>query len=579
MDAQANNNKPTWRELQDATYVALNCKVVTEEARKLTDTLCDHITATELRLEKRQYKRGAKKAAQLRTAVEGFVADLLRAQASGNGWVYRPKRPESFTGEPISHRTFTTITEMLISGGLVATKLGFQDAVQWEPGGPKLGYRRFATRFRATKALLDLCAEHGVKPGDVDHHFLLPLPEHPLQRRAASKRDDFGKKIRGKPMRFEHTPKSEWLEGRIRALNEFLDGKLGSGVHRGYVCVFNNGDDPTFDWDKGGRLYSQGHRNYQQMADTERLKLTIEGELVSEIDIRASYLTILHALHKQPLDPHKDPYVLPGQHEEKRDIVKRWFVATFGHDRHLNRWPKKMVEDYREETGKALGKAHPIKKLRDRMIEAYPVLSRWGEPFDGRKLGWAELMYLESSAIQGAMFTLKHQGIASFTVHDSLIVPRSAVSFAVQCLANEYHQAAGTEEIALVIHSADEPDQQVIASREVPDWEREEEAESGLWLTDPEPEADSEYSFPNSEALHDPAGAEDEDDPFGPKDDDDFDPSHYGEDGDQDGNAVTARWSDPEAAYRAPSIEWLKRDMLPPGRSQYGEDEDEEDRG
>jgi hypothetical protein len=119
----------------------------------------------------------------------------------------------------------------------------------------------------------------------------------------------------------------------------------------------------------------------------------------------------------------------------------------------------------------------------------------------------------------------------------------------------------------------------VIASREVPDWEREEEAESGLWLTDPEPEADSEYSFPNSEALHDPAGAEDEDDPFGPKDDDDFDPSHCGEDGDQDEDAGAVRWSDPEAAYRAPSIEWLKRDMLPPGRSHYGEDEDEEARG
>jgi hypothetical protein len=86
MDAQtANNDKPTWSEFQNATYAALNCKAVTEQARKLTSTLCDQITETELRLEKRQHKRGAKKTEQLRTAVAGFIADLLRAQASGNG--------------------------------------------------------------------------------------------------------------------------------------------------------------------------------------------------------------------------------------------------------------------------------------------------------------------------------------------------------------------------------------------------------------------------------------------------------------------------------------------------------------
>jgi hypothetical protein len=250
--------------------------------------------------------------------------------------------------------------------------------------------------------------------------------------------------------------------------------------------------------------------------------------------------------------------------------VKSWFLATFGHDHHLNRWPQKMVEDYREETAKALGKAYPIKKIRERVIEAYPILARWGEPLDGRKLGWADLMYREATAIQAAMFRLKDHGIASFTVHDSLIVPRSAVSLAVDCLAEEYHRVAGTEHIALIGHSADEPDQLFIPHG----------APTEPWLIEPEPEADSEYSFdePGSEAVHAAAEREDEDDPFSPKDDDDFDPSRYGEEDDEDENAGTARWSDPEAAYRAPCIEWLKRDMLPPGRSHHGEDEDDEDR-
>jgi hypothetical protein len=312
MDAETTTDtNAAGKELQDASFAALNCKAATEEARKLASTLCGQITATELSLGKRQHNR-VKKAAQLHTAVEAFIADLLRAQASGNGWVYRSRRPESFTGEAVGHRAFITVTDMLASTGLLETRRGYQETIQWEPGGPKTPHRRFATRFRATQALIDLCAEHGVRAEDVDYHFHLPLPEHPLQRRAASKRDHYsGKKIRGTLMRYEQTPKSERLEGRIRELNYFLDGKLSLGVHRGYVCAFNKGDDPGFDWNKGGRLYGQG-RNYQQLHETERLKLTIEGQPVCEVDIRTSYLTIFHALHKQRMDLSKDPYVLPG---------------------------------------------------------------------------------------------------------------------------------------------------------------------------------------------------------------------------------------------------------------------------
>jgi hypothetical protein len=297
------------------------------------------------------------------------------------------------------------------------------------------------------------------------------------------------------------------------------------------------------------------------MSKADRLKVTIEGEPVCEIDIRASYLTILHALHKEHLDTYQDPYVLPGLGEGARDIVKQWFLATFGHDRHLNRWPQKMGDDYRERTGKALGKAYPIKKLRERVIEAYPVLARWGEPFEGHKLGWAELMYYESSAIRSAVFTLKHHGIASFTVHDSLIVPRHVVSFAIQCLANAYHEEAGTEAIALVVHSMDEPPRHVIGRREIKDWELEDQNEG-----------DSDHSFAEleDEALHEQAEAAGQSTDYYYPDDD-------GAPNSDDRDRVS--WSDPEAAYRAPAIEWLKRDMLPPGKSHYGEDNDNEDRG
>ena len=40
--------------------------------------------------------------------------------------------------------------------------------------------------------------------------------------------------------------------------------------------------------------------------------MTINGEPVCEIDIRASYLTIYHSWFDQELDLTRDPYVLPG---------------------------------------------------------------------------------------------------------------------------------------------------------------------------------------------------------------------------------------------------------------------------
>ena len=111
-----------------------------------------------------------------------------------------------------------------------------------------------ATRFRATRRLMDICEQHGVRPVDFHHHFLVPLPENPLQRRAASRRNQYGKKVAGKLMRYEPTKVTEYLEGQLKKLNAFFDGfALRGGIHRGYVRVFNNGDHPKFDWNMGGR--------------------------------------------------------------------------------------------------------------------------------------------------------------------------------------------------------------------------------------------------------------------------------------------------------------------------------------
>jgi hypothetical protein len=108
----------------------------------------------------------------------------------------------------------------------------------------------------------------------------------------------------------------------------------------GYRRVFNNGDHPKFNWDMGGRLYSYGDGNYQQTESADRLRMTINGDAVCEIDIRASYLTIFHALHEEPFDATNDPYDFPGLGPEGRDVVKMWVTASFGNNAPIERWPR-----------------------------------------------------------------------------------------------------------------------------------------------------------------------------------------------------------------------------------------------
>jgi hypothetical protein len=67
----------------------------------------------------------------------------------------------------------------------------------------------------------------------------------------------------------------------VKDLNKFIDGfELRGGIHRGYMRVFNNGDHRKFDWNMGGRLYSYGEFNYQQLDRTQRLRMTINSEPV-----------------------------------------------------------------------------------------------------------------------------------------------------------------------------------------------------------------------------------------------------------------------------------------------------------
>jgi hypothetical protein len=314
---------------------------------------------------------------------------------------------------------------------------------------------RFDTRFRATAQLEELATTHGMSLLDIDKHFVPDLPKHPVVLKGRA----------GKAMKIVYTDGLRAMEQEIIDLNRFLDQfDIRGGTHRGYIRVFNCGDHPRFDWNLGGRLYSNGGDSYQQLDGAERLMMTIDGKPVCELDIRASNLTIFQSLGGQPLDftVNRDPYVvrelsatpMADGHPPRR-VVKAFITATFGKGAFPARWPPEIVGDYEKKTGESL-KQYPIKQVRDAVARAYPLLAKLGQDDGGWRSApdaeldgyppspiWARLMYLESQAVFRTMLGLKDLNIPSLCIHDGLIVQRDNAKLASQTLSDLYRSETG----------------------------------------------------------------------------------------------------------------------------------------
>ena len=168
-----------------------------------------------------------------------------------------------------------------------------------------------------------------------------------------------------------------------------------------------------------------------------RLKMTINGQPVAEIDIKASFLTIYHAILGEPLEGSTHPYTLAGI---DRSIAKLWMVASFGNSKPATRWPPEMIKDYKQDTGKDLRKQANAKEVARKMLENFPALKKLEDHSDI----WADLQFREAEAVIGTMLTLmRRHGVPSLSMHDGIIVPRSKASLAKTILAGEFRRIVG----------------------------------------------------------------------------------------------------------------------------------------
>jgi hypothetical protein len=419
-------------------YADLLSRCRTSAARQLTFQLHTDIADWEQRSGKRVRRRLARTGVKYVDAIERFVGDLLRARADSklSGRVYRATGKNHFKDDLVSYDVFHGVFDGLKALGLLGHQKGqtrYSKVPEWGLSATLPGR---AARFWATDKLVKLAETFGIHQGNIGDHFRPEPPNNPLVLRDYATGKGVNRE-RGPIIKdYERTKQTKRLEADVRELNEFLAAcKLTGGEHHGYTRNFNN-----HSWDKGGRLYSVGG-GYQQMPEEQRLQMTINGEPVAEIDIKASYLTIYHAkVVGDPLDNSRDPYERAGV---DRNVAKLWVVHSFGKSRPQMRWPTKAIEDYKKDKGEDIRQVANAKDVASKMLAAFPALKTLEEHSDI----WADLQFIESEAVIGTMLILmRKHNVPSLGMHDGIIVPRSKAELAKTILATNTERSSGSNQ-------------------------------------------------------------------------------------------------------------------------------------
>ena len=307
-------------------YAALLSRSRSSQAEGLIHQVFGELAHWQRASERRFRQFRAKRGQAYHEAIERFVGDLLRARAdnSASGLIFHALGKTSFDDDPVNYDVFVGVLEGLKALELVGHEKGrtrFRKVPEWGVSATIPGR---ASRFWATAKLVEFAEHHGIRLDNIGDHFKPEPPHNPLVLRDYATGKGVNRE-RGLIIKnYTRTKQTKRLAADIRELNEFLAGcDIAGGEHRGFTRNFNNNS-----WRKGGRLYSVGG-GYQQMPEKKRLKMTINGEAVAEIDIKASFLTIYHARLGAPLENHIDPYVHAGIHE--RAIAKSWVVLMRPH--------------------------------------------------------------------------------------------------------------------------------------------------------------------------------------------------------------------------------------------------------
>lgn len=421
-------SKPiNWDARDNARLMSLGGRPSSDEAVKLVAAvglhIFEHLPA--------QRRPRAKSAMDRVQTIGAILADLFWSAHDGPlRWSRRSQSPKDFSGEAVSYRSYKPVHDALALSGLIDVLPGFYSRPGFvaeagsfvgTPGADGGTGSGLLARLRATAALLAMADDLGINPANVGHHFRKGVPKDPLELRR-SKRSDGSDLQSERRIKFVETERTSHLRADVQEINRFLAStELRNCPTDGFLRIFNNGDRDGFDWNKGGRLYDRDRESFQGTAESERLKILIGGSPVVEIDLRASFLTILYGLRKQPFDPSHDPYLIKWRDGEiiDRSIAKCWVKITLGHTRFHERWGPKQSKELRGMFKRSLNNEFPIKDVQKAVLDRHPILQDYHH--SGHTV--FDLMYLESEIIMETMLRLiRDAQVPSLPMHDGLIV-------------------------------------------------------------------------------------------------------------------------------------------------------------
>lgn len=430
LDTQSSSSLSA-KERDKARFMSLEGVAMSDAAKELATTLAGMFSS------KRPLANQIK-------ATAALSCDLLRnVQEDRLG--YMPQSPNFYTGRRIGFRLMQSAVESMTQFGGMQSYGGHQQKAEFE-GTTYIDWRR-ATRFRTLPAFLEAAAMVGVTPDNWEEHYVLQLETkplkmaHPLDLTLPSKRDR-AEKYRGStvPIDYPNDPEARRLRDQVVRLNDYFSKQsIGPLQHRGFRRMFKELGAATR-WKQGGRLFSvKASDGYQNAKSTDRKNMLINGEPVVELDIRASHLTILHALRGVEFDASlRDPYVIEGL--SSRSIAKKWVTMTLGHERFHTRWPTDTKEALDKELGDGWNKNLPASAVQAKVLERLPILADWPES----DIRWGKLQYLESCAIIETVETLAFEhDVPCYPVHDSIIVPASQEGLARDVLSKAFKDVVG----------------------------------------------------------------------------------------------------------------------------------------
>tara|TARA_B110000211_G_C14027213_1_gene530458 strand:+ start:104 stop:1429 length:1326 start_codon:yes stop_codon:yes gene_type:complete len=417
-----NSNEELWKEINTAIFISFQQRNKSPQSQQLSVDVTEHILSREVR---RRVRKTKDKAAFIIAAERTLASLMLAANTVDSRWAYRALGNDTFSGEIFTIYTFKKVVSLMEIAGFMEKDKGGNRSNPFHTGeaNSKAYHPGKATRFRVTDSLLTIAASYGITMDNIKSHYLRALPTNVIKKRAASIQQN-GRKISGRQLPIKKDDKVLFLEHQVKRINEYLDKQhLENAVFNGYHRTFNMGDEPDFDWNKGGRLSSPGKDNYQRPKKEQRLStMRINHESIAEVDINASYLSIFYGMAGHKLPKKDDLYKVPGLH---RDIVKAWITAAFGNGAFPTRWPS-------DSKAKLIDKGIcmdnlTMKKVGERVCDSIPVLKHWPTS----KITWADLMFKESCAIVSAMESLRENfNIPAYSMHDGLIVPLSGKDIA-----------------------------------------------------------------------------------------------------------------------------------------------------